>query len=668
MKFWILLALLAVLDAVVSYGMDVSQEWLKGMGLKVACDPSRETPCEHFDTLDNPFAYIFYSVVMVVLSNLICQGLSTEAIGSGIPQVKTILGGASLPGTLKPKTFVAKCVGLTLVQAGGLWAGKEGPYVHIASCLAYMLTSLPLFRSCRQSRTRWMQVLSAAVCCGVVSTFGCPFGALLFSIEVTASFFVVHHLWTNMVCVLCCVITVKVLQVGYRDRSICDYYSQASNTVDLFDSIDNLPVWDISWELINFALLGVVAGLTGGLFAWILTRMLNATKKYKTTRIRQVGPIIGVGLIPKDTSMLKMSVTQILFCAVSAALVAATDYNIPWLRNCDKFTINELFSTQGPLDWDPYLFFVLIIKLLGIAVTICLPVPAGVFAPTFLAGALLGRFYYLVTFTIGDSTKLFTFEKPANAYAIVGAAALSGGFTRSISTAVVVFELTNNLSLLVPVITAVLVAYTVNGALMPSFYDIMLIFRELPYTPALLRDDQYAVSAKDMLDPIDPRKVVCLRGTTMRELEEVSRYYLQPPKDQMRHHCPVDPYVPVVQYQAGRPVLRGTAKALDLELVASESYDMGEDPEYTLVDWTALADLIDWSPLVVGPNTPAARLHFIFTMLGLEQVAVIDIDGLSEPPPPTLHLNNNSSHTGSFMPAHVNGATLLGIIDKDKFN
>lgn len=63
-----------------------------------------------------------------------------------------------------------------------------------------------------------------------------------------------------MVCVLCCVITVKVLQVGYRDRSICDYYSQASNTVDLFDSIDNLPVWDISWELINFALLGVVAG------------------------------------------------------------------------------------------------------------------------------------------------------------------------------------------------------------------------------------------------------------------------------------------------------------------------------------------------------------------------------------------------------------------------
>lgn len=43
---------------------------------------------------------------------------SAQAIGSGIPQVKTILGGASLPGTLKPKTFVAKCVGLTLVQAG----------------------------------------------------------------------------------------------------------------------------------------------------------------------------------------------------------------------------------------------------------------------------------------------------------------------------------------------------------------------------------------------------------------------------------------------------------------------------------------------------------------------------------------------------------------------
>ncbi|KAF4698674.1 Chloride Channel, partial [Perkinsus olseni] len=627
-KFWVLLAVLAVLDAAVSYGMDVTQEWLKALRMKVACGPLRDGACKDFDTLYYPLSYISYSVVMVVLAYLVCQLLSTEAIGSGIPQVKTILGGASLPGTLGPKTFVAKCVGLTLVQAGGLWVGKEGPYVHIASCLAYMLTSLPLFRSCRQSRTRWMQVLSAAVCCGVVSTFGCPFGALLFSIEVTASFFVVHHLWTSMVCVLCCTITIKLFQ--------------ASNTIDLFQPINNLPACDISWELVNFALLGVVAGLTGGLFAWILTKMLEYTKRFKTTRKR-----------------------QILFCAVSAALVAACDYYVPWLRNCDKFTINELFSAQGPLDFDRFLFFVLIIKLLGIAIAICLPLPAGVFAPTFLAGALLGRFYYLVTFAIGDSTKLFSFEKPANAYAIIGAAALSGGFTRTISTAVVVFELTNNLSLLVPVITAVLVAYTVNGALMPSFYDVMLIFRELPYTPALLRDDQYALSAKDMLDPVTPRKVACLRGTTMRELEEVARYYLQPPKDQMRHHSPVDPYVPVVQYQAGHPVLRGTAKALDLEMVTSESYEMGEDPEYTLVDWTALADLIDWSPLVVGPNTPAARLHFIFTMLGLEQVAVIDVDGLSEPPPTQA---SNSSLSGSFMPAHVNGASLLGIIDKDKFN
>ncbi|KAF4660163.1 Chloride Channel [Perkinsus chesapeaki] len=629
-KFWTLLALLAVLDAAISYGMDVAQEWLKGVRMSIACDAAtaEEEPCKDFDKLSHPLSYISYSVGLVILANLVCQLLSTEAIGSGIPQVKTILGGASLPGTLEPKTFVAKCVGLTLVLGGGLWAGKEGPYVHIASCLAYMLTSLPFFRSCRQSRTRWMQVLSAAVCCGVVSTFGCPFGALLFSIEVTASFFVVHHLWTSMVCVLCCTITIKLFQ--------------ASNTIDLFQPIDNLPNWDISWELINFALLGVVAGLTGGLFAWILARMLDATKRFKTTRFR-----------------------QILFCAVATALVALCDFYIPWLRNCDKVTINELFSTQGPLSWDRYLFFIIIIKMLGIAVVICLPLPAGVFAPTFLAGALLGRFYYLVTFTIGDSTKLFSFEKPANAYAIVGAAALSGGFTRTISTAVIVFELTNNLSLLVPVITAVLVAYTVNGALMPSFYDVMLIFRELPYTPALLRDDQYALSAKDMMDHMGPGKVASLRGTTMRELDEVARYYLQPPKDQMRHHRPIDPYVPVVQYQGGRPVLRGTAKALDLALVASESYEMGEDPDYTLVDWTALADLIDWAPLVVGPNTPAARLHFIFTMLGLEQVAVIDVDGLSEPPPT---LTSSMSLNGGFMPAHVNGASLLGIIDKDTFN
>ncbi len=76
--------------------------------------------------------------------------LARFAAGSGIPEVKTILGGFVIKSFATPTTLVVKSIGLILsVSAGilllkcfalcnlaiiGLNAGKEGPMVHVASC------------------------------------------------------------------------------------------------------------------------------------------------------------------------------------------------------------------------------------------------------------------------------------------------------------------------------------------------------------------------------------------------------------------------------------------------------------------------------------------------------------------------------------------------------
>ncbi|MEQ2158886.1 Chloride channel protein 2, partial [Goodea atripinnis] len=59
---------------------------------------------------------------------------------SGIPEMKTILRGVVLKEYLTLKTFVAKVIGLTCALGSGMPLGKEGPFVHIASLCAALLS------------------------------------------------------------------------------------------------------------------------------------------------------------------------------------------------------------------------------------------------------------------------------------------------------------------------------------------------------------------------------------------------------------------------------------------------------------------------------------------------------------------------------------------------
>ena len=79
---------------------------------------------------------------------------------SGIPEIKTILGGFVIRRFMGTWTLVIKSLGLVslhlfaytkdsnamiyqcLAVASGLWLGKEGPLVHVACCCANLLMKL----------------------------------------------------------------------------------------------------------------------------------------------------------------------------------------------------------------------------------------------------------------------------------------------------------------------------------------------------------------------------------------------------------------------------------------------------------------------------------------------------------------------------------------------
>lgn len=71
-------------------------------------------------------------------------------------------------------------------------------------------------------------------------------------------------------------------------------------------------------------------------------------------------------------------------------------------------------------------------------------------------------------------------------YATVGAAAFSGAVTHTISVSVIVFEMTGQITHIIPIMISVLASNAVASLLAPSIYDSIILIKKLPYLPDLL--------------------------------------------------------------------------------------------------------------------------------------------------------------------------------------
>ena len=114
--------------------------------------------------------------------------------------MRSILGGFTLPGYLSGRALIAKGFGLICALGSGLSIGKEGPFVHLSCIIATQLLKLDIFRQIKRSTDLTHHVLSAACAAGVTATFGAPIGGVLFSIEVTTTYYMTTNYWRAFFC------------------------------------------------------------------------------------------------------------------------------------------------------------------------------------------------------------------------------------------------------------------------------------------------------------------------------------------------------------------------------------------------------------------------------------------------------------------------------------
>lgn len=111
------------------------------------------------------------------------------AAGSGIPEIKTILSGFVIPHFLDFKVLVVKAVGAVFAVGTGMNLGKEGPFVHISTCVGYLVARW--FPKYRGNGRKMREMLSVACSSGLSVAFGAPIGGVLFSYEVS-------HIWARI--------------------------------------------------------------------------------------------------------------------------------------------------------------------------------------------------------------------------------------------------------------------------------------------------------------------------------------------------------------------------------------------------------------------------------------------------------------------------------------
>ncbi|NXC01410.1 CLCN2 protein, partial [Orthonyx spaldingii] len=494
---WVFLILLGLVMALVSWAMDFAiatclqaQKWMYG-GLDT-------------NVLLQYMAWVTYPTVLITFSAGFTQILAPQAVGSGIPEMKTILRGVVLKEYLTLKTFVAKVIGLTCALGSGMPLGKEGPFVHIASmCAALLSRFLSLFGGFYENEARNIEMLAAACAVGVGCCFAAPIGGVLFSIEVTSTFFAVRNYWRGFFAATFSAFIFRVLAVWNKDEETITALFKTRFRLDFPFDLQELPA---------FAVIGIASGFGGALFVYLNRKIVQFMRRQKTiNRFLMKKRLLFPALVTLIISTLTFPPGFGQFMAGQLTqkdtLVTLFD-NQTWAKQ----GLSDEFEYLGILEaWRhprSNVFVTLVVFILmkfwmsALATTI--PVPCGAFMPVFVIGAAFGRLVgesMAAWFPDGIHTDSNIYRIVPGGYAVVGAAALSGAVTHTVSTAVIVFELTGQISHILPVMIAVILANAVAQSLQPSLYDSIIRIKKLPYLPELGwgHHEKYNVRVEDIM-------------------------------------------------------------------------------------------------------------------------------------------------------------------------
>ncbi|XP_013921464.1 PREDICTED: chloride channel protein 1 [Thamnophis sirtalis] len=476
---WIFLILLGLVMAIVSWGVDYASAKSLQAYKWIYKEMQPSIPMQFL-------AWVTYPLILILFAALFCQLVSPQAVGSGIPELKTIMRGVVLKEYLTPKAFVAKVVSLTAGLGSGIPVGKEGPFVHIASiCAAVLSKFLSIFCGVYENVYRQLDLLVAACAVGVGCCFGAPLGGVLFSIEVTSTYFAVRNYWRGFFAATFSAFVFRVFAVWNKDAITITALFRTNFRMDFPFDLQELPA---------FAVIGICSGFLGAFFVYFHRQVVLFVREHTTlSRFLTKHRLVYPGVITFVIASLTFPPGFGQFMAgelMPREAISSLFDNFTWVKHTEDPQVLGRSAVWIHPKVSVFVIILLffIMKFWMSVVATTMPIPCGGFMPVFVLGAAFGRLIGEIMawlFPDGILFDGFVYKILPGGYAVIGAAALTGAVSHTISTAVICFELTGQIAHILPMMVAVILANMVAQSLQPSLYDSIIQVKKLPYLPDL---------------------------------------------------------------------------------------------------------------------------------------------------------------------------------------
>ena len=365
----------------------------------------------------------YYIILIPAIGGLLVGPLvyffAREAKGHGVPEVMEAV--ALRGGRIRARVAVVKILASSICIGSGGSVGREGPIVQIGSTVG---STIGQWLKLPEETVRILVACGAAG--GIAATFNAPIAGVLFAMEV-----ILRRVVTR--------------RFGYVIISavVADFLAQAFlGNVRAF----SLPEFGMvsGWEFTFYIVLGVFAALAAQAFTRLLYWTEDRFASIKIPEYLKAG--IG-GLAVGAIGLYSLDILGVGYEGITKAL-------------------------SGNLALGVVLSYVAF-KIIATSITLGSGGSGGVFAPSLFIGAMVGTAVGQVFGWLFPSI-----TAPAGAYGIVGMAAVFSGAARAPFTAIlIIFEMTGNYAIILPLMTAVVISTFVSRA----------IKRENIYTIKLLR-------------------------------------------------------------------------------------------------------------------------------------------------------------------------------------
>jgi chloride channel protein, CIC family len=375
------------------------------------------------------FAGAYHLVLIPALGAMIFAPIiihfAREAKGHGVSEVLEAV--STRGGRIHPRVGVVKSLASALCIGTGGSVGLEGPIAQIGSALG---STVGQIFTLTEERIRLLLACGAGA--GIAATFHAPITGSIFALEI-----ILGHLEAPY-------FSAVVISAVVAD-TIAQYFHKESFIVPLYTLVS-------SWELLLYALLGVLAGISAFAFTKVLYWMEELWDKIPISEYAK--PVLG-GLL----------------LGILGLITFFQADGMPRFFGMGYSSMSDALNGELTLH---LIFALFIIKIFTTSLTLGSGGSGGTFTPSLFMGAMLGgTFGHLVNMWFPSITA------PAGAYAMAGMAAFFGGAAHAPVTAIIVaFELTGNYHIILPIMLATVISTLVAQSIHPSsMYTLKLVRR-----------------------------------------------------------------------------------------------------------------------------------------------------------------------------------------------